>query len=183
MKFTSLALLGLLSLVAARDGLRASSSGSDDHDSLVIEQLRSIGESNCHGATSESSCTGTTDADSGEHCVWCECKAVPSVCVSAEESKSLPAGVFSCGTSENASEEKESSPSSSATNETDEDGALLYDFGVKTLQLRETIHEAGSDDADFCDASSKSISGYMDVKGSKVCRSDLFSLEIYFRGS
>jgi len=144
-------------MVAARDGLRASSSDGEDHS---LDELRSIGESNCHSETSESACTGASDADSGEACVWCKCSAVPSVCVSSDEAGGLPSGVFDCGTTDGSGE------SSATTNDT-EGGSLFYEFGAKTLQLRETVHEAGSDSADFCDASSKSISGYMDVKGSK----------------
>jgi hypothetical protein len=44
----------------------------------------------------------------------------------------------------------------------------FFDFHLedgRTHQLTETITEAGDDD--ICDSSSKSISGYMDIKGSK----------------
>jgi hypothetical protein len=36
--------------------------------------------------------------------------------------------------------------------------------------LKETVTEGGADD--ICDASSKSISGYMDIKGSKYDESE-----------
>ena len=51
-----------------------------------------------------------------------------------------------------------------------EDSTPRFDFGLPGglyLQLREKVNKAGSKDA-LCDCSSKSISGYMDLKGSKV---------------
>jgi len=162
MKLASVALLGLLSVVAAKDGLR----NSNNKGNVSVEEMQSllklgVGESNCHGfSSSESACTGATDENTNEHCVWCKCSAVPPVCVSPEESKSLPPGVFDCAT-----------PGSEATMEdTEEETATVFDFGLedgRTIQLRETVNEKGSEDGDFCDSSSKSISGYMDLKGSK----------------
>jgi hypothetical protein len=156
MKFTSVALLSLLSLVAA------TKDGDNNHNLRASGRELQLGDSNCHAMKSESDCSGATDEETNEACVWCKCSAVPPVCVSPEESKSLPPGVFECDASkENTSEEEEH----------DDEDSPVYDFGLKdgrTLQLREKVNERGSDEAEFCDASSKSISGYMDLKGSKV---------------
>jgi len=143
---TAATLLGLLSLVASDNvpHLRTSIS--------LQQQLG--GESTCHAMNSESACESSIDQDTQKSCVWCKCAAVPSVCVTSDETQTLPSGVFDCGNQENNNQES--------------NGKKVHDFGLDhTLQLRETIVEAGSEDADFCDASSKSISGYMDLKGSK----------------
>lgn len=151
MKFTAVALLGLLSLVAANDGdhhLRASSSNS-----VELE----LGESSCHAKKTQSDCASTIDEDTNDSCVWCECAAVPSLCVSSAESKTLPSGVFDCKSKADAGSESEN-----------ENETPVHDFGDgRTIQLRKSVQEIGSEGAEFCDPSSKSISGYMDLKGSK----------------
>ena len=164
MKFTPVALLSLLSLVAnAKDGdntnLRASGSSREGLLELDVD----VDDSNCHAMKSQSDCASATDEATNASCVWCKCSAVPPVCVSPEESNSLPPGVFECDASATAT---------AASSESNDDSLPVYDFGLKdgrTIQLREKINERGSEDAEFCDASSKSISGYMDLKGSKVC--------------
>ena len=141
-----------LVLVALLSAVAASNLRSSDLEGEMMETIsKAIGESSCHAASSsQSKCTSTKDSETNEACVWCKCSAVPPVCVSPEESKGLPPGVFDCGSS-------------------NEDASPRFDLpGGKYLQLRETVNEAGSEDADFCDGSSKSISGYMDLKGSKV---------------
>mmetsp|Transcript_21668 Transcript_21668/g.53755 ORF Transcript_21668/g.53755 Transcript_21668/m.53755 type:complete len:546 (-) Transcript_21668:863-2500(-) len=142
MKFTSMAFLGLISMVAASDHhLRAKS--------LLEIDMK---ESSCLAAKTQSACSSATDSETNEACVWCKCAAVPPVCVSPEESKGLPPGVFECD-------------AASAGNN-------VFEFGeTKTLQLREKVSEKGSSDGEFCDASSKSISGYMDLSGSKFDQS------------
>ncbi len=134
-----MAFLGLISMVAASDHhLRAKS--------LLEIDMK---ESSCLAAKTQSACSSATDSETNEACVWCKCAAVPPVCVSPEESKGLPPGVFECD-------------AASAGNN-------VFEFGeTKTLQLREKVSEKGSSDGEFCDASSKSISGYMDLSGSKV---------------
>lgn len=168
MKYSFVALMGLFSLVAAQDekdhylrvgGSSDSDSDSESHIHGRISKFLELGESNCHAMTSQSDCAAATDDDTKESCVWCKCSAVPSVCVSPEESKSLPPGVFECDAADGQEEEEEVVE------------GLVFDFGRQDgsiLQLREKINEKGSAEGEFCDASSKSISGYMDLKGSKV---------------
>jgi len=151
MKFTAVALLGLLALVAANDGdhhLRWSSNSVELEPELDGFEL---GESSCHAKKSQSDCASTMDEDTNDSCVWCECAAVPPVCVSSTESKTLPSGVFDCKRKSNAESE-----------------TPVHSFGDgRTIQLRKSVQEVGSEGAEFCDPSSKSISGYMDLKGSK----------------
>mmetsp|Transcript_25291 Transcript_25291/g.53297 ORF Transcript_25291/g.53297 Transcript_25291/m.53297 type:complete len:578 (+) Transcript_25291:125-1858(+) len=161
MKFTAVSLLGLVSLAAAKDGdthqhLRATTSNS-------LDEALNVNGSSCYPIKSKDECKSTIDADSSTPCVWCECAAVPPVCVSSEESKGLPPGVFDCGDA--------SSPDENGNENNNNNNNSVYDFGLESgtvLQLRKTVIESGSETAsDFCDASSKSISGYMDLKGSK----------------
>ena len=52
----------------------------------------------------------------------------------------------------------------------DDDDGSLFNFHLsdgRTHHLQEKIMDVGSTDGDICDGSSKSISGYMDIKGSK----------------
>jgi hypothetical protein len=135
----------------------------DDHTNLrTTASTSSEHESNCHSIHDKNLCKTESDNESNKSCVWCECSAVPPVCVSEDESKTLPEGVFTCESPDS------SSSSSNAAQDNDE---LIYDFGLndgRIIQLRENIMEKGSEEGEFCDSSSKSISGYMDVKGSKV---------------
>jgi len=64
--------------------------------STVASSLRrKLDDESCLAETNEKSCFSTKDAD-GKPCVWCKCKAVPSECVTQEQSESLPASVFTC---------------------------------------------------------------------------------------
>lgn len=138
MKFTSLALLSLASLVSAET-------------TATLELSKSLTEeavSACNVVRDERQCKDSKD-ESGDSCVWCECQAVPPVCVSAEQSKQLPPGVFQCSPDDE-------------DNHNDEPGYFRF-FEDRVHHLKET--DQGN--SDICDASSKSISGYMDIKGSK----------------
>jgi hypothetical protein len=44
----------------------------------------------------QDACAVASDEKSGEACVWCECGAIPSECVSASMAKRLPSAVFKC---------------------------------------------------------------------------------------
>lgn len=126
MKLPSLTLLAILS-VASGETLRSSALNVEEND--------------CNSAASEKACFDSKD-EAGNTCVWCDCQAVPSVCVSPGQAKDLPSGVFQCKT------------------------PGLFQFAEDRVHhLKE--HKQAQGDDDFCDASSKSISGYMDIKGSK----------------
>jgi cathepsin A (carboxypeptidase C) len=130
MKFATLSILSLGSLVSAESpSLRIAKAMSDE------------GISPCNIVRDHQQCLSTQDSD-GSNCVWCECQAVPPVCVTADQSNSLPPGVFQC--------------SSSAP-------GLFRFVDDRTHKLTELDHG----NSDMCDSTSKSISGYMDIKGSK----------------
>jgi Serine carboxypeptidase len=118
---SSLVLLGT-TFVDAR--LHGESNGGGDDDM------------SCANAKDESSCFATND-DSGMSCVWCSCSAVPSECLTQDQSKLVPPGVFNC-----------KSPSTTSTTTT-----------FTTLE-RMTLAEHAVDD-DFCD--SNSMSGYISI--------------------
>ncbi|GAX23091.1 cathepsin A [Fistulifera solaris] len=103
----------------------------------------SFPESSCNQATDSTSCVKTIDETTGERCEWCEAGAIPSECMSHEQAKQLPAGVFDCQT-----------PAARAKSQ------FVFKNKVHSLHVNE-----GHDD--ICDASSKSIAGYMDIKGSE----------------
>lgn len=156
MKFSTLTVLSLVASLSTSWSLATEKEG-DNRDQLRkgAHAASHQNESNCHDVHDPNSCLKLIDSESNESCVWCKCSAVPSVCVTADESKSLPAGVFDCDSNDD---------------DDDDEGELIYDFGLKDgriIQLRENPMERGSDESQFCDSSSKSISGYMDVKGSK----------------
>jgi len=58
-------------------------------DALAAALLGGSADPDCSAYKDESSCH--SDA-----CSWCICSAVPSVCVTPEQAKKLPASVFSC---------------------------------------------------------------------------------------
>ena len=123
--------------------------------------------SSCNDIHDEKTCYETADDSGGgdsssSHCVWCECQAVPSVCVTKEQSESLPPGVFDCK-----SPDVETSPEEDEEEgEGEGEGNGIFRFvDGHTHHLTETIDVGGPES--ICDPSSKSISGYMDIKGSK----------------
>ena len=117
------------------------------------ESYSLLKESPCNSKKNEKACYATKDDESGESCEWCKCQAVPPVCVSPDQAKDLPEGVFDC-----------SSPSSAVggANHHREDGVFHFN-DYQTHHLTESPAE----NSDLCDPSSKSIAGYMDIKGSK----------------
>ena len=93
----------------------------------------------CNKVTDQTSCFQTVDEESGLPCAWCVAGAIPSECVTQEQAKQLPDAVFECSVP----------------------GELEFDFVPDT---RHTFYAKQGDD--ICDASSKSLSGYMDIKWS-----------------
>lgn len=145
-------------------------------------------DSNCHDIASSDACRSATDLESGAECVWCECAAVPSLCVTADEAKGLPAGVFNCDATASrvaspviSSQLAEDVAARSTKNTADAAHGLrgafgtadavdpkitssrTYNFGARTVG-----HVGGEVDKSFCDADSsgKSYSGYVDLSGS-----------------
>ena len=130
MKFTNLSLLVFGSIVSA-----------ESPSLLIAKAITDEGVSPCNVIRDHQQCLSAKDVD-GSSCVWCECQAVPPVCVTEDQSSSLPPGVFQC--------------SSSAP-------GLFHFVDDRTHHLTELDHGT----SDMCDSTSKSISGYMDIKGSK----------------
>lgn len=95
----------------------------------------------CNTVTDQTSCYQTVDDESGLPCAWCVAGAIPSECVTQEQAKQLPESVFEC-----------SIP-----------GETVYSF---VADRSHTFYAKEKDADDLCDASSKSLSGYMDIKGS-----------------
>lgn len=108
--------------------------------------------SSCTNHESEDHCYGATDTE-GDDCVWCDCEAVPSMCASASEAARLPDQVFECGAARPAVEEKTTSIAN-----------LTFNFkGGVTHSIQSNLI-----DKSFCDDSSPlSMSGYVDITGSK----------------
>ena len=96
-------------------------------------------ESACNNAPNRDSCFAMVDEESGMPCSWCVAGAIPSKCVTQEQAKQLPEAVFEC-----------SSP-----------GQTVFSF------VEDRSHTFFSKENDICDPSSKSLSGYMDIKGSE----------------
>ena len=129
--------------------------------------LRAAAGDDCSVATTKDTCQASTDAESHQPCVWCTSLAVKSACFTQEQSEQLPASVFHC---ESPGEEVMSSSSSLPFASDEKLGLTRSTFSFAenddtTHHLLHKVHQPG-DDA-ICDGSSKSISGYMDIKGSK----------------
>jgi hypothetical protein len=152
MKFSAAALVVL--------SLASSALGEQDNSNDRHSNLRSsFTASECNDIKEQRQCLAAKDSSTDMPCVWCDCSAVPSVCVTQDQAKDLPPGVFDCKT-----------PGSNHNDDAAKTLEGLFDFHLddrRTFQLKESVIEAGSDASDICDSSSKSISGYMDIKGSK----------------
>lgn len=106
-------------------------------------------ESSCNTAHDLHTCSRTTDSVTGLACEWCVAGAIPSECMSQDQAKLLPAGVFEC-----------SIPGQQRT--------TTFQFQRYSRHQR-TYHLNAKqiEQTDICDPSSRSISGYMDISGSK----------------
>ena len=133
----------------------------DDESQHILEtvasNLQTVKESTCLNFKDEDSCNGSVDED-GVSCVWCKCSAVPSECLSTDQAKMVPAGVFDCASPNRVTGSKASVDKRQDTVTTDGgyDGTFLQ-YIVKD----DTV------DPNLCDPSSKSISGYIDISGSQ----------------
>jgi len=107
----------------------------------TTEALESMPSSSCNDIKDESTCNASSDKND-EACVWCKCAALPSQCFSMSQSKMVPPSVFQCD--------------SSSLEEVEEN--LLQYYKIRDAPV----------DSEFCDPSSSlSLSGYMDVSGSR----------------
>jgi hypothetical protein len=64
--------------------------------SHVISSESNDEESSCITAKDKQTCFATIDDASKTPCVWCSCAAIPSECLTKEQSKRVPPGVFDC---------------------------------------------------------------------------------------
>lgn len=161
MKFLPLASLLVLAPAAAQQGVRGSTpltykKALSEPEEHLLHAFQAVGASTCMQIDDEDKCNGSSD-DEGVECVWCKCSAIPSECLNVEQSKKAPAGVFDCATP--------SSPDSASGSATS-DGSS-YNPSALTYSLKDDIV-----DKDLCDPDSKSLSGYMDISGSKYDAND-----------
>lgn len=97
MKYASLTLAFLLSAVKggawAKDSASLRGSAMTRHLTTLLSNLKET------VADDEEVCNGKTDAltcNTHAACTWCKCQAVPSECMTLDQAKSLPRGVFQC---------------------------------------------------------------------------------------
>ena len=75
MKFAALLLFSLATSVGG-------AAVSEEDSSVHHHHLRtSFQQSACNDIKDEKQCFATNDEATGKSCVWCDCQAVPSVCV------------------------------------------------------------------------------------------------------
>jgi hypothetical protein len=146
----------------AQPRVRAAATGYLLH-SQFQGHLQDPYSSSCNNVHQEA-CLQSKDDVTGEFCVWCSAGAVPSECVNPEQAKMLPQGVFDCSTpGASKKEERTFLFDSSSGSSSNEPQPTEYHLTV-------THHDNKNENEDggvFCDASSKSLSGYMDIKGSE----------------
>lgn len=112
--------------------------------SAVAEDRPPIDDSSCNQNLDRDSCLRAVDDTTKAPCSWCIAGAIPSECMSQEQAAILPSGVFDC-----------SIPGT-------------VHSGKKSYKLRLQLDNRNEPDiSDICDSKSKSISGYMDIKGSE----------------
>jgi hypothetical protein len=146
----------------------SSSSSSDDVDDGSSSSSASSfsSSSSCNDAKDETSCFQSTDPDSGTSCVWCSCAAIPSECLTQDQSEQVPPGVFDCKSPSSASSASqvftsaELSPVEATMDSTTTTTATTTTYTTMSILERMTWTEQSVDD-DFCD--SRSSSGYVSI--------------------
>lgn len=121
-------------------------------------------ESPCNAARDKESCFRTRDdgGAAGLPCEWCIAGAIPSECMSQDQAALLPAGVFDCA-APGRHEQQSHRPASFAF----ESEVFGYDQIYSLFDSDQPMKAAPQPTkSDLCDASSKSLAGYMDIKGS-----------------
>mmetsp|Transcript_11055 Transcript_11055/g.20658 ORF Transcript_11055/g.20658 Transcript_11055/m.20658 type:complete len:614 (+) Transcript_11055:193-2034(+) len=144
-----------------------SSSGKEHATSssleLQLDNIRAIEESSCMQFQKENECNGSVD-DGGVPCVWCKCSAIPSECLNVNQSQHVPEGVFDCASPPDFIKEVKYEKKvlhSVGSSDVTSDGSG-YDGHMFQYRLRDDAV-----DGSLCDPSSKSLSGYIDITGSK----------------
>jgi len=116
-------------------------------------------DSVCNQQPDQETCFQTTDED-GTACQWCVAGAIPSECMTADQAKILPEGVFEC-----------SAPSSSSMQHQQQQQQFEFPsqhFAATSSQKYTLkVNAPQPTKSDLCDDSSASLSGYMDIKGSE----------------
>ena len=134
-----IALATILSLAAV------ATADEDSSNNVFLRTTKSSNDvpqlSACNQQSDQASCFRTVDDESGLPCSWCVAGAIPSECVPQEQAAQLPEAVFECSTP----------------------GMTVYTNFVEG-HSHSFYSKEGNDD--LCDSSPKSISGYMDIKGS-----------------
>jgi hypothetical protein len=176
MKSTALLFLCATSVVLTvqassltNDHLRKSS-----HDGAHSELATA--ESSCNAAKDKSHCFQTVDDATGDPCEWCVAGAIPSECMSSEQASQLPPSVFDCaapGTRHHTT--KRTAPHSFTFDSTEVFGySQTYSLFSKDPSWSDSDTDTPPPQpsvSDLCDASSKSLSGYMDIQGSEYDKS------------
>lgn len=111
----------------------------------------------------ETQCNGSVDSENVP-CVWCKCAAIPSECLSVEQSNAVPPGVFECADppQQGLRSEKGKVEETQTDAETTSADSPKYDGQFMNYMLKDEIV-----DPTLCDPKSLSLSGYMDISGSK----------------
>jgi len=183
MKIFPVAIASLLALSpAAAQGVRGlsttkltstSSQELNQAEEHLLHAIQKIGESSCMQIDDENKCN-TSEDDDKISCVWCKCSAIPSECLSVEQSKAVPAGVFDCasppGNDANTDDGMDTNANSDSGDEVERKpipAAHVSSDGGYNAQLWNYSLRDASVDGSLCDPNSKSFSGYMDITGSK----------------
>lgn len=117
----------------------------------------------------ETKCNQSVD-DSDVQCVWCKCSAVPSECLSVEQSKNAPKGVFECATPPDSPDTDTDTDTDAETKNEHSHAHVHVHADQVTSDATNPFHYSlrdGAVDPNLCDPNSKSLSGYMDISASQ----------------
>ena len=161
MKIFSVSLL----IAASAVGAVAAAAPEDEGTSHHLRNRAEVKEDSvCNQQPDQETCFQTS-AEDGTACQWCVAGAIPSECMSAEQAKILPEGVFEC-----------SAPSSSSSMQQHQQQQFEFPsqhFAATSSQTYTLkVNAPQPTKSDLCDDSSASLSGYMDIKGSEYDSND-----------
>ena len=148
--------------------------------------------SNCNTVHDPQQCCRTIDTKSQNSCVWCVAGAIPSECMSPSQASLLPPDVFDCavpGGTDTTTAAAAATPTKTSFHfdsvifGTTQIYSLVHDnhydhydnhhhssYHTKTTSSTTTAPPQPSK-SELCDASSNSLSGYMDISGSEYDKS------------